>query len=78
MSRTVPIQLLRLLALAIALLLAWTPRAARADDFLKSSPGELAMSHAALDNQSSCNSCHERRQVDRPRPSASAVTTTRT
>ena len=32
---------------------------AHADDFLKSSPGELAKSHAALDNEGSCNSCHE-------------------
>lgn len=32
---------------------------ARADDFLKSSPGELAKSHAALDNQAGCESCHE-------------------
>ena len=28
-------------------------------DFLKSSPGELTKSHASLDNQSSCESCHE-------------------
>lgn len=32
---------------------------AHADDFLKSSPGELAKSHAGLDNEGSCNACHE-------------------
>jgi hypothetical protein len=32
---------------------------ARADDFLKSSPGELTRSHASLDNQGSCETCHE-------------------
>ncbi len=33
-------------------------RSARAD-VLKSSPGELSKSHAALDTQGSCSSCHE-------------------
>ena len=32
---------------------------ARADDFLKSSPGELSMSHAAIDTQDQCTTCHE-------------------
>ncbi|HUJ58628.1 MAG TPA: hypothetical protein VLX92_09050 [Kofleriaceae bacterium] len=31
----------------------------RADDLLKSSPGELAASHAALDSQDRCTTCHE-------------------
>jgi len=31
----------------------------RADDFLKSSPGELSKSHAALDSQNDCTTCHE-------------------
>ena len=46
------------LGVAVAWLL-WLARPAHADDFLKSSPGELATSHASLDNQSSCESCHE-------------------
>lgn len=32
---------------------------ARADDFLKSSPGELATAHASLDAQDKCTTCHE-------------------
>lgn len=32
---------------------------ARADDFLKSSPGELAASHASLDTKDQCSTCHE-------------------
>src|SRR5882762_756960 len=31
----------------------------RADDFLKSSPGELAASHASIDKQDQCTTCHE-------------------
>ena len=31
----------------------------RADDLLKSSPGELAASHAALDKKDLCTTCHE-------------------
>lgn len=33
-------------------------RSAHADDFLKSSPGPLAQSHAELDGQDNCNQCH--------------------
>ncbi len=44
---------------ALAALLAFPARPAHADDFLKSSPGELASSHAALDNEASCSSCHD-------------------
>jgi hypothetical protein len=32
---------------------------ARGDDFLKSSPGELSASHASLDKQGACDTCHE-------------------
>ena len=32
---------------------------ARADDFLKSSPGELSASHASIDRQDQCSTCHE-------------------
>ena len=31
----------------------------RADDFLKSSPGELAASHKELDSKDQCSTCHE-------------------
>ena len=48
----------RHLAIAAAALVAVTA-GARADDFLKSSPGELAASHAAIDRQDQCASCHE-------------------
>jgi Cytochrome c7 and related cytochrome c len=34
-------------------------RSASADDFLKSSPGELAVSHASIDKQDQCTTCHE-------------------
>jgi hypothetical protein len=44
---------------ALALGLALGAGTARADDFLKSSPGELAASHAAIDHQDQCASCHE-------------------
>ena len=45
---------------SIVVLIVARPTIARADDdFLKSSPGELAESHASLDNESSCSSCHE-------------------
>ena len=45
-------------ALVLGLVLAFG-RTARGDDFLKSSPGELASSHAALDKQDQCSTCHE-------------------
>ena len=32
---------------------------AHADDFLKSSPGELSKSHASIDTQDQCTTCHE-------------------
>lgn len=45
-------------ALVLAVIaIAATP--SRADDFLKSSPGELAASHAAIDKQDQCTACHE-------------------
>src|SRR5512143_1419356 len=31
---------------------------AQSPDFLKSSPGELTSSHASIDNEAGCNSCH--------------------
>jgi len=34
-------------------------RLAHADDFFKSSPGELSKSHAALDTREQCTTCHE-------------------
>ncbi|MBP6628405.1 MAG: hypothetical protein KA297_03185 [Kofleriaceae bacterium] len=51
---------LGLLALGLVVLwLAWGPDAASAQDLLKSSPGELASSHAALDTPDQCGACHE-------------------
>ena len=46
------------LALLFSLLVLLRAGAARADDFFTSSPGDLARSHAELDNQSKCNDCH--------------------
>ncbi|HEV7555551.1 MAG TPA: hypothetical protein VGO00_08865, partial [Kofleriaceae bacterium] len=43
---------------------------ARADDFLKSSPGELATGHASLDKQDKCLSCHDN---DNSVPSAKCI-----
>lgn len=43
-------------ALVVLLLLAGV---AYADDFLKSSPGELSKSHAALDSRDQCATCHD-------------------
>ncbi|MCX5741825.1 MAG: hypothetical protein NT062_04910 [Proteobacteria bacterium] len=43
---------------SVLAVLAFTSRA-DADDFLKSSPGELAASHAALDTKDQCSTCHE-------------------
>jgi Cytochrome c7 and related cytochrome c len=48
----------RATALLFCLLLLGS-RSARADDFLKSSPGELATSHASIDSQTQCTTCHE-------------------
>lgn len=48
---------LRLIVLALIVLGATPARAE--DDFLKSSPGELSISHASLDNQAKCDTCHE-------------------
>lgn len=48
---------LRLIVLALIVLGATPARAE--DDFLKSSPGELSTSHASLDNQAKCDTCHE-------------------
>lgn len=45
-------------ALIAGALACWTGRA-HADDFLKSSPGELSASHAGLDTQAQCATCHE-------------------
>ncbi len=53
-----PSFLLRLLGLAVFLGIA-VSGSVRADDFLKSSPGELAASHASLDSQDQCTTCHE-------------------
>jgi hypothetical protein len=50
-----PARILQLAVIAIAC----AGGVARGDDFLKSSPGELATSHASLDNQASCETCHE-------------------
>lgn len=49
---------MRIVVIAWLLLVA---TAARADDgdFLKSSPGELSKSHASLDSQNDCTTCHE-------------------
>lgn len=46
-----------LVALVLAALAA--PRLTLADDFLKSSPGELSVSHASIDTQAQCRACHE-------------------
>ena len=47
----------RAVVLALGLLVLWaTP--VFAGDFFASSPGPLAQSHASLDNQNSCTSCH--------------------
>ena len=43
----------------VYILIALAATTARADDFLKSSPGELAKSHAELDSQDKCAACHE-------------------
>jgi len=43
-------------ALVVLVLLAGV---AHADDFFKSSPGELSKSHASIDSQNQCLSCHE-------------------
>lgn len=43
----------------IVLLSIMMSRVALADDFLKSSPGELSLSHADIDNQDQCRTCHE-------------------
>lgn len=48
--------------LVVALVVACVVMLARptaADDFLKSSPGELAASHASLDTKDQCATCHE-------------------
>jgi hypothetical protein len=46
-------------ATLVALALSFAaPRLARADDFLKSSPGDLAQSHAELEGQDNCTKCH--------------------
>ncbi len=45
--------------LLIALAVLCAASVANADDFLKSSPGELAKSHAGLDNEGGCNTCHD-------------------
>ncbi len=50
---------MRRLVLGLVMLLALGVPVVRADDFLKSSPGELAASHAALDTKDGCASCHE-------------------
>ncbi|HEY5947120.1 MAG TPA: hypothetical protein VIV40_16570 [Kofleriaceae bacterium] len=47
---------MRALVLCVLVLLAGI---AHADDFLKSSPGELSKSHAALDSKDSCTTCHD-------------------
>jgi hypothetical protein len=47
-----------IVCLVIALVIS-SVEIARADDFLKSSPGELSASHASLDNPNSCDTCHE-------------------
>ena len=44
-------------AVSMVVVMGW-PRAVAADDFLTSSPGALAASHAALDNPDGCASCH--------------------
>ncbi len=46
-------------ALALALVALASVRAHADDDFLKSSPGELSASHASLDKQDQCRTCHE-------------------
>jgi len=43
---------------AVVAILLGGARTAIADDFFSSSPGPLAESHAALDNQARCNDCH--------------------
>lgn len=43
----------------VVILLCLLVSVARADDFLKSSPGELSRSHAKLDSQDQCTTCHE-------------------
>ncbi len=48
-----------LLPMVVAGLVAAIGTRASADDFLKSSPGELTTSHASLDTQNSCDTCHE-------------------
>ncbi len=51
---------LRAFTVTLAVLLALVRgRSVRADDFLTSSPGALSKSHAALDDQGTCGSCHE-------------------
>ena len=45
--------------LLIAALVVVRVGVARGDDFLTSSPGALAQSHASLDNPDGCNTCHE-------------------
>jgi hypothetical protein len=54
-------RLRRLLAPIASLVLvcvALGARPARADDFMKSSPGPLAQSHAEIDGQQNCTQCH--------------------
>lgn len=48
---------LRSIALVCAVIAIATE--SRADDFLKSSPGELAASHASIDRPDQCSTCHE-------------------
>jgi hypothetical protein len=45
-------------AISLVITLLLVRSSAIADDFFSSSPGPLANSHAALDNQNQCNDCH--------------------
>src|SRR5687768_3375639 len=53
----VRLMLRALVVLALGSIVWWTTPAF-AGDFFASSPGQLAQSHASLDNQTGCKDCH--------------------